>query len=252
MTEPGVVLEVNGLRKSFGAVAAVRGVSFTVASGEALAMIGPNGAGKSTCFAMLGGQLRPDEGRVTLLGRDVTGARPATMWRRGVGRTFQVTETFASMTARENVQMALLAQARRVWRFWTPAARHFASQAELLLREVGLGEQAERAAGVLAYGDVKRLDLAMALASRPRLLLMDEPSAGMAGGERRAMMQLVRRIVAQQGVSVLFTEHDMDIVFGTADRILVLHRGEVIAEGPPASIRADPRVRAAYLGDVVC
>jgi branched-chain amino acid transport system ATP-binding protein len=252
MTTSVPVLEVSGLRKSFGAVAAVRGVSFTLAPGEMLAMIGPNGAGKSTCFAMLGGQVRPDGGRVTLLGRDVTGMRPSMMWHRGLGRTFQVTETFASMTARENVQMAMLAQARRIWRFWTPVIRHFPLQAETLLREVGLGDQADRAAGVLAYGDVKRLDLAMALASRPRLLLMDEPSAGMAGGERLAMMQLVRRIVAEQGISVLFTEHDTDMVFGTADRVLVLHRGELIAEGPPASIRADPRVRAAYLGDGAC
>ncbi len=252
MIAPAPVLAVSDLRKSFGAVAAVRGVSFTVAAGEVVAMIGPNGAGKSTCFAMLGGQVRPDGGRITLLGRDATGARPATMWRRGVGRTFQVTETFASMTARENVQTALLAQARLVWRFWAPAGRHFASEAETLLREVGLGDQAERAAGVLAYGDVKRLDLAMALASRPRLLLMDEPTAGMAGGERRAMMQLVRRIVAEQGISVLFTEHDMDVVFGTADRILVLHRGELIAEGLPAIVRADPRVRTAYLGAATC
>jgi len=219
---------------------------------EVLAMIGPNGAGKSTCFAVLGGQLRPDGGRVALLGRDVTGARPATLWRWGVGRTFQVTETFASMTARENVQVALLAHARRIWRFWRPAARRFGAEAGALLRAVGLGEQAGRAAGALAYGDVKRLDLAVALAGRPRLLLMDEPSAGMAGGERWAMMRLVRQVVAEQGVSVLFTEHDMDAVFGTADRVIVLHRGAVIAEGPPERVRADARVRTAYLGTASC
>ena len=252
MTAPAPVLEVSDLRKSFGAVAALRGVSFTVGAGEVLAMIGPNGAGKSTCFAVLGGQLRPDGGRVALLGRDVTGARPATLWRRGVGRTFQVTETFASMTARENVQVALLAHARRTWRFGRPAARRFGAEAEALLRMVGLGEQAGRAAGALAYGDVKRLDLAVALASRPRLLLMDEPTAGMAGGERRAMMRLVRQVVAEQGVSVLFTEHDMDAVFGTADRVIVLHRGAVIAEGPPDRVRADARVREAYLGAAWC
>jgi branched-chain amino acid transport system ATP-binding protein len=249
MTAPASVLEVSDLRKSFGAVAAVRGISFTVAAGEVLAMIGANGAGKSTCFAMLGGQLRPDGGRVILLGRDVTGARPATMWRHGVGRTFQVTETFASMTARENVQMALLAQARRIWRFWTPASRHFASQAETVLREVGLGDQAERAAGVLAYGDVKRLDLAMALASRPRLLLMDEPTAGMAPRERIELMRLTAQIAREQSIGVLFTEHDMDVVFEHADRILVLNRGSLIAEGSPEQVRGNPQVRAIYLGE---
>jgi branched-chain amino acid transport system ATP-binding protein len=249
---PAPVLEVSDLRKSFGAVAALRGVSFTVGAGEVLAMIGPNGAGKSTCFAVLGGQLRPDGGRVTLLGRDVTGARPATLWRRGVGRIFQVTETFASMTARENVQVALLAHARRIWRFWRPAAGRLGAEAEALLRAVGLGEQAGRAAGALAYGDVKRLDLAVALAGHPRLLLMDEQSAGMAGGERRAMMRLVRQVAAEQGVSVLFTEHDMDAVFGTADRVIVLHRGAVIAGGPPDRVRADARVRSAYLETASC
>jgi branched-chain amino acid transport system ATP-binding protein len=246
MTAPA--LAVSGLRKSFGGVAAVRAVSFTVAAGEMLAMIGPNGAGKSTCFAMLGGQLRPDGGRVALLGRDITGASPVEVWRRGVGRTFQITETFGSMTARENVQLALLAAARRVWRGWTAARRHFAVEAEALLHEVGLAGQAGRAASVLAYGDVKRLDLAMALAARPRLLLMDEPTAGMATTERRELMRLVRSIAAVQGVSVLFTEHDMDVVFATADRVLVLSQGEVIAEGHPDAVRADARVRAAYLG----
>ncbi len=246
------VLAASGLRKSFGGVAAVRRVSFTVAHNEMLAMIGPNGAGKSTCFAMIGGQIRPDGGRITLLGHDVTGASPVAVCRRGVGRTFQVTETFSSMTARENVQMALLAAARRVWRVWTPVRRQLAAEAETLLHEVGLNAQAERAAGVLAYGDVKRLDLAMALAAHPRLLLMDEPTAGMAAEERRALMDLVRRIVVGLGISVLFTEHNMDVVFGAADRVLVLSQGEVIAEGSPAAVRADPRVRAAYLGTGRC
>lgn len=250
MTAP--VLAVSFLRKSFGGVEAVRGVSFTVAPGEMLAMIGPNGAGKSTCFAMLGGQLRPDAGRITLLGRDITGAHPVEVWRRGVGRTFQITETFGSMTARENVQLALLAANRRIWRGWTATRRHFVAEAAALLREVGLGEHVDRAAAVLAYGDVKRLDLAMALAARPRLLLMDEPTAGMAAAERRALMRLVRSITAAQDVSVLFTEHDMDVVFATADRVLVLSKGELIAEGSPDAVRADARVRAAYLGGEPC
>ena len=242
------MLEVAGLAKSFGGVAAVHGVSFTVAAGEMLALIGPNGAGKSTCFNMVGGQLRPDAGRVTLGGRAINGLPPRTVWARGVGRTFQVTATFASMTVRENVQVALLSAAGRLARWWRPAAAQLGPEADALLDQVGLGDQAERGAGVLAYGDLKRLELAVALSNAPRLLLMDEPTAGMAPGERGALMALTRRLATERGLAVLFTEHDMDTVFSTADRILVLNRGELIAGGTPDAIRADPKVREVYLG----
>jgi branched-chain amino acid transport system ATP-binding protein len=242
------LLQVLGLRKSFGGVQAVADVTFSLGTGEMLALIGPNGAGKSTCFNMLNGQLRPDAGRILLAGRDVAGMTPRRIWALGVGRCFQITATFASMTARENVQTALIAHARQVWRFVRPAARLHAAEAEALLAEVGLADQADRAAGVLAYGDLKRLELAMALANRPSLLLMDEPTAGMAARERGALMALVRRMV-DKGLTVLFTEHDMDVVFGTADRIAVLDRGALIAAGTPETIRADPRVREIYLGD---
>ncbi len=242
------MLSVSGLGKSFGGVRAVDGVGFSVAAGEMLAMIGPNGAGKSTCFNMLNGQLRPDAGRIALAGVDITGMRPRAVWRRGVGRTFQITATFASMTVRENVQMALLSHRRAVWRFWRPATRAFAAEADALLDQVEMLPQAERAAGVLAYGDLKRLELAIALANAPMLLLMDEPTAGMAPGERAGLMGLARRLARERGVAVLFTEHDMDVVFGVADRIIVLSRGAVIAEGDRDAIRADPRVRDVYLG----
>ncbi len=242
------VLAVEALRKSFGGVRAVDGVSFAVAAGEMLALIGPNGAGKSTCFGMVGGQLRPDAGRVLLEGRDVTGLNPAAIFRRGVGRTFQVTATFGSMTVRENVQMALLSHRREIWRSWRPVAGAHAAEADALLRRVGLDGQAERAAGILAYGDLKRLELAVALGNAPRLLLMDEPTAGMAPAERAALMRLTRRLAAERGVAVLFTEHDMDVVFDVSDRILVLDRGALIAQGDGAAIRADPAVRAVYLG----
>ncbi len=242
------VLAVEGLRKSFGGVAAVDGVSFAVGPGEMLALIGPNGAGKSTCFNMVGGQLRPDAGSVRLAGRDIGGVPPRRICRLGVGRTFQVTATFASMTVRENVQVAAVAHRRGTWRWWRPAAGLEAPAAEALLDQVGLAAQAERAAGVLAYGDLKRLELAMALAAEPRLLLMDEPTAGMAPRERVALMQLVRGIATGRGLAVLFTEHDMDVVFGVSDRIAVLARGALIAAGSPEAIRADPQVRAIYLG----
>jgi branched-chain amino acid transport system ATP-binding protein len=242
------MLMVDGLCKAFGGVAAVQSVSFAVAPGEMLALIGPNGAGKSTCFNMVGGQIRPDAGSVTLDGQPITGLAPRLVWRRGVGRTFQITATFASMTVRENVQMALISAAGRVAGWWRPARRLFAPEADALLDQVGLGAQSDRGAGVLAYGDLKRLELAIALSNAPRLLLMDEPTAGMAPNERTALMTLTRRLATERGLAVLFTEHDMDVVFGVSDRILVLNRGRLIAEGPPEVIRADPRVREVYLG----
>ena len=242
------VLAVDGLRKSFGGVSALGGVSFAVAAGEMLALIGPNGAGKSTCFNMVGGQLQPDAGSVRLGGRDITGLRPRTVCRLGVGRTFQITATFASMTVRENVQVALMAHARMTHRWWVPAHHIEETAADALLGQVGLTSQAGRATGVLAYGDLKRLELAVALAAVPQLLLMDEPTAGMAPRERVALMQLVRRIATERGLAVLFTEHDMDVVFGVADRITVMARGELIATGDGEAIRANPQVRAIYLG----
>jgi len=246
---PGLtVLAVEGLRKSFGGVAAVDGVSFSVGPGEMLALIGPNGAGKTTCFNMVGGQLRPDAGSVRLDGREIGGMQPRSVCRLGVGRTFQVTATFASMTARENVQVAVMAHRRTTWRWWRPAYALESTAANALLNQVGLAAQAERAAGVLAYGDLKRLELAMALAAEPRLLLMDEPTAGMAPRERVALMQLVRSVAKERGLAVLFTEHDMDVVFGVSDRIAVLARGALIASGDPDAIRADPQVRTIYLG----
>jgi branched-chain amino acid transport system ATP-binding protein len=247
------ILAVQSLSKAFGGVHAVRNLSFTVAAGEIVALIGPNGAGKSTCFNMVGGQLRPDSGSVMLNNPGgpsaaLTGRSPRAIWRLGVGRTFQVTATFASMTVRENVQMALITHRGGVWRFWRRAGRFFAEEADRLLDQVGLARQAERGAGILAYGDLKRLELAMALASAPRLLLMDEPTAGMAASERMALMRLARDLASTQGIAILFTEHDMDAVFGVSDRILVLDRGAIIAEGTGAEIRANPEVRAVYLG----
>ena len=243
-----MVLAVQHLAKSFGGVRAVSGVSFTVMAGEMLALIGPNGAGKSTCFNMLGGQLRPDDGRVLLRDADITGLAPRRICRLGVGRTFQITATFASMNVRENVQTALLAHHRAAWRLWRAADQSYITEADALLTQVGLQSQATRPAGVLAYGDLKRLELAMALVGEPSLLLMDEPTAGMAPAERTALMALTARLAKARHMAVLFTEYDMDVVFGCADRILVMDRGELIAQGDAALIRADDRVRAVYLG----
>jgi branched-chain amino acid transport system ATP-binding protein len=243
-----LTLQAEGLVRTFGGVRAVDGVSFGLGAGEMLALIGPNGAGKSTCFNLLNGQLRPDEGKVRLMGRDVTGLAPRRMWRRGVARTFQITATFGSMTVRENVQLALISHGDGLARFWTPARQRRIEEAEALLARVGLKGQAERPCGVLAYGDLKRVELAIALANDPKLLLMDEPTAGMAPQERVGLMALVAGIARERGMSVLFTEHDMDVVFGHADRVLVLDRGRLIAEGSAEQVRGNPLVQEVYLG----
>jgi branched-chain amino acid transport system ATP-binding protein len=242
------LLQIDGLRKSFGGVAALDDVSFTLPAGEMLALIGPNGAGKSTCFNLINGQLRPDAGRVLLDGEDIAGLDARRIWRRGVGRTFQVSAAFASLTVLENVQAALLSHRRRLWQLWRPAAACLRDEAMALLAQVGMADQAGRACGVLAYGDIKRVELAMALSNAPRLLLMDEPTAGMAPYERQELMALTRRLVSERGLSVLFTEHSMDVVFAFADRIIVLARGRLIAQGAPEEVRQDARVREVYFG----
>ncbi|MGE3862484.1 MAG: ABC transporter ATP-binding protein, partial [Burkholderiaceae bacterium] len=233
------LLSAQGLARSFGGVRAVDGVSFALQPGELLALIGPNGAGKTTCFNLINGQLKPDAGQVLLAGRDITGLPPRAIARLGVGRTFQVAATYASMTVAENVQMALLAHHRQLRRWWPRAASLHRTQALELLAAVGLAERADEPCSALAYGDIKTVELAIALANSPRLLLMDEPTAGMAPAERGALMQLTRRLAKERGIGVLFTEHSMDVVFAQADRIMVLARGRLIADGAPAQIRDD-------------
>jgi branched-chain amino acid transport system ATP-binding protein len=245
------LLEVEGLSKSYEGVRAVRGVSFALDAGEILALIGPNGAGKSTCFNMLNGQIRPDAGRVLVAGRETTGMRPRHVWRLGVGRTFQITATFASMTVRENVQVALLSHRRALSVFYRSAGKQCRDEAEALLDLVGMRAEAGKPCGELAYGDLKRLELAIALANEPRLLLMDEPASGMASKERVELMRLTARISREKAIGILFTEHDMDVVFEHAGRVMVLNRGQLIAEGRPEEVRRDAQVRAIYLGDGV-
>jgi branched-chain amino acid transport system ATP-binding protein len=249
MTSASTLLSVEGLTKSYGGVHAVRGVSFALHAGEILALIGPNGAGKSTCFDMLNGQNTPDSGRITLLGQETTGQKPRAIWRLGVGRTFQITATFATMTVRENVQVALVSHNKQLFNLVRSTPKLLREEAGRLLELVGMSGYAERPCGELAYGDLKRLELAIALANRPKLLLMDEPTAGMAPRERVELMRLVARIAREQTIGILFTEHDMDVVFEHADRILVLNRGTLIAEGTPEQVRANAQVRAIYLGE---
>ncbi|MET3332407.1 MULTISPECIES: ABC transporter ATP-binding protein [Bradyrhizobium] len=243
------LLAVEGLTKSYGGIHAVRGVSFSLRAGEILALIGPNGAGKSTCFDMLNGQNKPDTGQVRLLGEETTGKKPREIWRMGVGRTFQITATFATMTVRENVQVALISHERQLFNLFGSAPKFDRGEAGRLLELVGMGGYADRPCGELAYGDLKRLELAVALANQPKLLLMDEPTAGMAPRERVDLMRLTASIAREKSIGVLFTEHDMDVVFEHADRIIVLNRGTLIAEGTPAEVRGNPQVQAVYLGE---
>jgi branched-chain amino acid transport system ATP-binding protein len=197
---------------------------------------------------MINGQLRPDAGEVLLDGENIIGKKPRQIWSLGVGRTFQIAATFHSMTVIENVQMALISHARRTFHAWTPAAAHFREEAHALLKQVGMEAEAERPSSVLAYGDVKRVELAIALANRPKLLLMDEPTAGMAPRERSELMALTKRLVTASNIGVLFTEHSMDVVFAFADRMIVLARGRLIAEGSGEAVRNDPKVREVYFG----
>lgn len=242
------LLQVRNLAKSFGGVRAVDAVSFDLPAGQLLALLGPNGAGKSTCFNMVNGQIKPDAGSILFEGREIAGLRPREIWRMGVGRTFQIAATFHSMTVIENVQMALISHQQKLFGLWRPARDHQREQALALLAQVGMADQAERACSVLSYGDVKRVELAMALANKPRLLLMDEPTAGMATKERHALLALTKKLVVEQQLAVLFTEHSMDVVFAFADRLIVLARGKLIAEGDAASVRNNPLVREVYFG----
>jgi branched-chain amino acid transport system ATP-binding protein len=242
------LLKVSGLGKSFGGVRAVDGVNFELAPGELLALIGPNGAGKSTTFNMVNGQLRADAGSILLDGQELIGMTPRDIWRLGVSRTFQIAETFASLTVVENVQMALLSADRKLFSMWRRAADHRRERALELLDQVSMKAQADRPCSVLAYGDVKRVELAMAMANDPKLLLMDEPTAGMAPKERNDLMALTKELVIDRGMAVLFTEHSMDVVFAYADRMIVLARGRLIAEGKPLEIRDDPKVQEVYFG----
>src|SRR4029078_12797975 len=243
------VLAIHSLSKAFGGVHAVNNVSFEIAQGEFLAMIGPNGAGKSTCFNMINGQLTPDSGEILFEGRNVAGLEPRAVWRLGVGRTFQVAATFSSMTVVENVQMALISHVHETYQLWRAAAQMHRDRALNLLEQVGMREAANRPSRELAYGDIKRIELAIALANEPRLLLREEPTAGMAPRERNDLIALVKKLVVERKISVLFTEHSMDVVFAFADRIIVLARGRLIADGNAASIRDHPQVREVYFGD---
>jgi branched-chain amino acid transport system ATP-binding protein len=246
--ETELVLETVGLSKHFGGVQAVNGVNLAVPVGDLRAIIGPNGAGKTTFFNLVTGDLAHDSGRVFLGGQEVSGLPPHELCRRGLGRTFQITSIFRRLSALENVQTALLSHHRRHYNVLLPARRLYRDEALGLLERVGLADQAAKPSGIMSHGDQRRLEMAIALAGDPRVLLLDEPTAGMAPRERHELMGLVAGIARDTSLTVVFTEHDMDVVFATARRITVLHQGTVLAEGSPAEVRANPDVQRVYLG----
>jgi branched-chain amino acid transport system ATP-binding protein len=244
-------LSTKGLTKSFGAFTAVRDVSITVNPSEAVALIGPNGAGKTTLFDLLTGRLRPNRGDVTLFGHDVTSEPPWERVRRGLGRSFQVSSVFPSFSAIENVQIGLLLAHRTAWRMLGIATNAYRKEARTLLEHVGLTDRMDRRAGELSYGDQRALELAVALSTHPKILLLDEPTAGMGVEETDECLSRIKAIAAEHRIPVLFVEHDMKVVFDFATRIIVLAAGQVLVDGPPEIVRADERVREAYFGESI-
>jgi len=243
------VLEISGLSKSFAGFRAVSDVHLTVETRQIAAVIGPNGAGKSTLFNLITGHLRPDSGRVRLDGRDITGAAPYRLCRMGIGRSFQRTNIFPKLTVFENLQAALLVHRGRGLNFWSLAESFYREETAALIASVGLDGEENTVAGTLSYGNQKQLELGLALASDPDMLLLDEPTAGMSANETHDTIRLLERIAADRGLTLLFTEHDMEVVFSIAQKIAVLHQGRIIADGAPAEVRRDPEVRRVYLGE---
>ncbi len=248
-----VLLEVRNIVKSFGGLRALQDVSLSVAKGEIRAVIGPNGAGKSTLFNVMTGLLKPDTGDVVFEGEPITGMPPHRIIRKGIGRSFQITNIFPRMSVFENVQVALFSHHRTGNNPFSLARKSTRVGEEVLalLDQVGLAEKYDASASVLSHGDQKRLEIAISLASRPKLLMLDEPTAGMSRFESRETVSLLQRISREQGLTLIFTEHDMDIVFAISEKIMVLQQGAVIADGTPAEIKANPEVRKAYLGEEI-
>ena len=243
------MLEVRDVRKSFDGFQAVGGVSFSVPKGSISAIIGPNGAGKTTLFNLITGHLRPDSGRVVFKGQDVTGVAPHDLCRLGMGRSFQRTNIFPRLTVYQNVQAAFLSHRGHGWDLFTPVDRLYRAETEAVLDSVGLLDKAGEVSGSLSHGNQKQLELGLTLALEPEILLLDEPTAGMSAAETRESIRLIEHIAAGRGLTLLFTEHDMAVVFSIAHRITVLHQGRVIADGAPDEVRQDPDVRRVYLGE---
>ena len=244
------LLSLSKVSKSFGGLQATNNVSLEVKQGERVGIIGPNGAGKTTLFNQISGYIRPDVGRIQFDKRDITGMRPYDIVHLGIGRAFQRSNIFPRLTTFDNIQAAVISQYKKSLNLWTPARnlQTVNERTNHILETIGLTDEAGRMAGKLALGDQKRLEIGLALALEPTLLLLDEPTAGMSSQETESTVQLVHEITDNLNVSLLFTEHDMSVVFGISERIYVLHQGTIIAEGSPQDIADNPRVQEVYLG----
>jgi branched-chain amino acid transport system ATP-binding protein len=243
------MLDVRDVYKAFDGFQAIAGISLTVAQEEIAAIIGPNGAGKTTFFNLITGHLRVDAGQVLLRGRDITGLPPHDICRLGIGRSFQRTNIFPRLTVFDNVQAAFISHRGRGFDLFGRVERLYRDDTEALLEAVGLLDKAHEVSGFLSHGNQKQLELAIALACEPDLLLLDEPTAGMSASETHETIRLIERLARQRRLTLLFTEHDMEVVFSLAERVTVLHQGRVIAAGTPAEVRRDPEVRRVYLGE---
>jgi len=243
------ILKVVRLNKSFGGLKATSDVDYEMTTGELSAIIGPNGAGKSTFFNLLTGYHKIDSGEVYYKGNDITNWPPHKIARLGITRAFQISNIYPALTTYENTRQAILTEQNRTLNFFTPAERLAKKETLELLEITGLSQHANMMAGNLSQGDKKRLELAIALGSKPQLVFLDEPTAGMSGEETRKTMELVARLNKEMGLTILFTEHDMSVVFGYARRLTVLHQGTVIAEGTPEEVRANERAQMIYLGE---
>ncbi len=242
------ILKVAHLKKAFGGLQATNDVNYEMQAGELSGIIGPNGAGKSTFFNLLSGYHKVDSGHIFFKGDDITNRPPHKISRLGIARAFQVSNIYPALTTYENVRQAILAQQKQTLRLFTPARRLAKEETQALLEVTGLSGYADRTAGTLSQGDKKRLELAVALGNKPELLFLDEPTAGMSGEETYATMDLVKRLNQEMNLTILFTEHNMSVVFGYARRLTVLHQGTIIAEGSPEEVRKNEAAQKAYLG----
>lgn len=243
------MLRVEDLSKSFDGFKAVNGASLTVEAGSVVAVIGPNGAGKTTLFNLITGLSKPDRGRILLEGEEISRLAPHEVCRRGIGRTFQIANIFPRLSVFANVQVSVLAHQRKSLNLVRPAPTLAVQDTQRILESAGLRGQAQRLAGVLSHGDQRILEIAIALGSQPRLLILDEPTAGMSPEETAATMGLIRRLARERGLTILFCEHDMDVVFSAAQSIMVMRHGRTIVQGPPEAVRQNREVKEAYLGD---
>jgi len=242
------LLTVNGVSRQFGGFVAVNDVSLTLRTGERRALIGPNGAGKSTLFNLLSGRLRPNSGSIRYEDREIQECSAAEICRLGIARTFQITSIFSQLSPIENVQIALIAHRRQSFQILRSSRQAYLDEAAELLAHVGLGDGHGGRCGLLSYGDQKRVELAVTLAMKPRLLLLDEPTAGMEAQARRDIVALIKRLCDERALTLLFCEHDMESVFSIAGTITVLHQGRIVLEGTPDVVRGDQMVRSIYLG----